>query len=188
MRESRRRNRQTGGDIRSFEELFDINHAEVVWLAEQILAKGSYLEAPIYIPEVAKSIAQFEILTSEGSERYYDIAKEGAGPQLKTTVTYKGSEMRPCMRFMAARDIFKHLVKSEHPLAAKFRQNPEEVLEIQANIFAGALLVPANLLRKEVEEINSSLDIVMQLALSSKLKHVFKTSLLPLESRHFLSS
>ena len=41
---------------------------------------------------------------------------------------------------------------------------PDEVLDVQANIFAGMLLIPGPLLRKEVEAIDSSLDIVVQLA------------------------
>ena len=42
--------------------------------------------------------------------------------------------------------------------------SPSEVMDIQANIFAGMLLVPGKLLRKEVEAIDSSLDLVLQLA------------------------
>ena len=72
--------------------------------------------------------------------------------------------MRPYVRFLAAKELFKHLVLSGNSLAKDFRNVPSEVLDIQANIFAGALLVPASLLKIEVERINSSLDIVMQLA------------------------
>jgi Zn-dependent peptidase ImmA (M78 family) len=72
--------------------------------------------------------------------------------------------MRPFVRFTIAKELFKHLVKSDHASCLKFKDSPAEVLDIQANIFAGMILVPAKLLRKEVETIDSSIDIVKQLA------------------------
>jgi Zn-dependent peptidase ImmA (M78 family) len=47
---------------------------------------------------------------------------------------------------------------------AHVRACPEEVLDIRANLFAGLLLVPGKMLRKEVEKIDTSHDIVHQLA------------------------
>ena len=72
--------------------------------------------------------------------------------------------MRPYVRFLLAKELYFYLCRSEQTIAAKLSGNPQEVLEIQANIFAGMLLIPAHILRKEVAKIDSSLDIVMQLA------------------------
>ena len=47
---------------------------------------------------------------------------------------------------------------------ASIRSCPEEVLDIRANIFAGLLLIPGKMLRKEVEKIDAAYDIVNQLA------------------------
>jgi Zn-dependent peptidase ImmA (M78 family) len=72
--------------------------------------------------------------------------------------------MRPFVRFVMAREIFKHLVASNHQIGAPFVGAPSDVLDIEANLFAGVLLVPGSLLRKEVDHIDSSIDIIKQLA------------------------
>lgn len=155
---------QGDDDIRSFEELFDINRPAVIKVAEQVLKAGKFTEAPIYIPEVFQLYASIEAESDPDLSEPYILRIEGEKPHIKTKIIYKGPEMRPYVRFVAAKELFKHLVRSENPVGASFKGVPDEVLDIQANIFAGALLVPAHLLRVEVEQINSSLDIVMQLA------------------------
>jgi Zn-dependent peptidase ImmA (M78 family) len=47
---------------------------------------------------------------------------------------------------------------------AHIRTCPDEVLDIRANLFAGLLLVPGKMLRKEVEKVDASHDIVTQLS------------------------
>lgn len=156
---------QGDDDIRSFEELFDINRPAIIQVAESVLGGGKFVEAPIYIPEVLQMYSAVELESSEdqGIEPYF-VKTEGQGPELKTKITFKGPEMRPYIRFLIAKDLFKHLARSHNRIAIEFKDVPDEVLDIQANIFAGCLLVPGSLLRIEVERINSSLDIVMQLA------------------------
>ena len=100
----------------------------------------------------------------ESLDKAVEVEKEGEGAELRTTVRYKGPEMRPYIRFLTAKELYKHLCRSEHPIAAQFKDAPEDVLEIQGNIFAGMLLVPGKFLKEEVEKIDSSLDIVMQLS------------------------
>ena len=156
---------QGSDDIRSFEELFDVNRPKVMKVAEAVLNAGSFTEAPIYIPEVLQLYSSIEIIAKDDENMEpYSVIREGEGADLTTKITFKGPEMRPYVRFLVAKDLFKHLAKSGNNIAIDFKDTPEEVLDIQANIFAGCLLVPANLLRSEVERINSSLDIVMQLA------------------------
>ena len=72
--------------------------------------------------------------------------------------------MRPYIRFLIAREIFFYLVNNKVGKAAMFADSATEVKEIQANIFAGMLLVPAKMLKNEVNAIDSSLDLVAQLA------------------------
>lgn len=72
--------------------------------------------------------------------------------------------MRPYLRFLVARELFKFLVQSGNAAVQGLRNCPEEILEIRANLFAGLLLVPGHLLRREVERVDTAMDIVTQLA------------------------
>lgn len=155
---------QHGTDHLSFEELFDVNREKVVAMAEAVLAKGSFSEAPIYMPEVYKLFPEVKLEAAEQSEAAVRVEVSGEGPTATTTIVYRGPEMRPYVRYLLARELFRYLCRARHPLAAAFVGSPSEVQEIQANIFAGALLVPGALLRREVEAINASIDIVQQLA------------------------
>ena len=65
---------------------------------------------------------------------------------------------------MLAKELYLHLCRTKNSILGRLADAPSEVLEIQANIFAGMLLIPGSLLRKEVEAIDSSKDIVLQLS------------------------
>lgn len=155
---------QTDGSLRSFEELFDIDRTAIGRLATTIIEAGTFKEAPIYIPEVYNLYPSITIQSNEAQEQPLIATSTGEGTTLQTKATFRGPEMRPYVRFLAAKELFKHLVRSKHPATTRFTNAPDEVLDIQANIFAGMLLIPGQLLRKEVESIDSSLDIVVQLA------------------------
>lgn len=155
---------QQDGDLKSFEELFDINRPEVVKIAEAVLEAGNFKEAPIYIPEVFQLFGNIKLESDPNVSKGIEVVREGEGQSLVTTVKYGSNEMRPYIRFLIAKELYRHLCRSENQLASTFSMVPDEVLDIQANIFAGVLLIPGKMLRTEVEKIDSSLDIVTQLA------------------------
>jgi Zn-dependent peptidase ImmA (M78 family) len=76
---------------------------------------------------------------------------------------FRETEMRPYIRFLLSKELFIFLCKSKHEFAKDFSNAPDEILDIQGNIFAGNLLIPANQIRKEVERLDCSLDIISQL-------------------------
>ena len=150
--------------LKSFEELFAIYRAGVVKAAEEVLATGNFSEAPIYIPEVFAIYPNIQLVSETDLPSPVVAVATSEGDVTRTTVKFRGPEMRPYVRFMLARELWKHLACTSHPIAAKFASAPAEVIDVQANIFAGVLLIPGKMLRKEVERIDSSLDIVLQLA------------------------
>jgi hypothetical protein len=134
---------------------------------EAIVAAGNFTEAPIYLPEVYQIQgvgAGIKLVSDESITEPVAVTTEGEGAAMTTTVRFRGPEMRPYVRFLLAKELFKHLSRTGHSACARFSASPTEVLDIQANIFAGMMLVPGKMLRKEVERIDSSLDIVLQLA------------------------
>ncbi len=155
---------QPDGGLKSFEELFDIDRTAVVKSAEAVLASGNFTEAPIYIPEIFQLYPGIKLTSDETITEPVIVEAQGAGENATTSVRFRGPEMRPYVRFLLAKDLFKHLVRTNSKITARFASSPSEVLDVQANIFAGLLLIPGKMLRKEVESIDSSIDIVLQLA------------------------
>ncbi len=149
----------------TFEELFDTNRPSVVKAAEAVLAMGSFTEAPIYIPEIFRLFPNITLESDDTITEPITVAIQNENqPDQVTAIKFKGPEMRPYVRFLAAKELFMHLWRTKNPIVSMFAENPKEVIDIQSNIFAGILLVPGNMLRKEVEKIDSSMDIVLQLA------------------------
>lgn len=155
---------QSEGNLRSFEELFDIDRPSVAKTALAVLQLGAFNEAPVYLPEVVQHFPNIRLVSDESVTEPVAITTEGEGDAKNTVIKYRGPEMRPFQRFLVAKELFKTQVAAKHPAFAHLSHHPAEVTEIQSNAFAGMLLIPGNLLRNEVERIDSSLDIVLQLA------------------------
>ena len=155
---------QSESNLKSFEELFDVDRASVVRCADAVLATGNFTEAPIYIPEVFQQYTSLKLVADETVTQPMIAEVSGEGENLTTTLRFRGPEMRPYVRFLMAKELFKHLTRIKSPVTARFASSPAEVLDIQANIFAGQLLIPGRMLRKEVESIDSSIDLILQLA------------------------
>ncbi|NRA66409.1 MAG: ImmA/IrrE family metallo-endopeptidase [Pseudobacteriovorax sp.] len=155
---------QEDSEIKSFEELFDINRPAVAAVANEILEMGNFSEAPIYIPEVFQLFPNINLISSSEVSTGIIVKKPESGGDEAVEIHYKGDEMRPYIRFLIAKELYKYLCEIGHSVAKAVSQSPKEVIEIQSNIFAGMLLIPAKVLRTEVEKIDSSIDIVSQLA------------------------
>ncbi len=144
----------------SFEDLFDLDRTGIVEAAAAVLKNGHFTEGPIYIPEVYQMFPGIRLVCDDSIGIPLQTVEEDG----ITTVRYQQQDMRAYIRFLLAKELFKILCRTASPLVAKFHESPEEILDIQANIFAGLLLVPAEILRKEVEAMDASLDIVSQMA------------------------
>lgn len=152
------------GSLSSFEELFDIDRQSILKAVNWTLETGYFREAPIYIPEVFKIFQNIAIVQQDQEKEIQTNETVSENGTHSVTVTYKTGEMKPYVRFLAAKALFKFLVSSGHECVSGISKGPNQLLDIQSNIFASMLLVPDRLLCQEVERIDSSLDIVDQLA------------------------
>jgi hypothetical protein len=148
----------------TFEELFDVDRPGVAKTVDAILAAGNFEEAPIYVPEICQIFPNFNVIADETIASPIEVKSEGEGADYRVMVRYNGSDMRPYIRFLVARELYKYLVASASQFLGQIRTCPDEVLDIRANLFAGLLLVPGKMLRKEVDKIDASHDIVHQLS------------------------
>jgi hypothetical protein len=155
---------QSSGQTSAFEDVFDIQRNAVMRLAEEIVRNGGFTEAPIYIPEILRMFPAIQLATRVEQEEPFTVRQEGEGRELKTVIISRESETRPYIRFIAAKTLFKHLVASQYEGTEAFASSPAEILDIQSNIFAGALLIPGEMLRREVDRIDTSFDLLRQLA------------------------
>lgn len=151
---------QRGDQQLSFEDLFDLDRESIARAVQAVMGMGQFTEAPVYIPEVFQMFPGLRLLCDDAINAPITMAHEDG----IVTIRYRQQDMRPFVRFLLAKELFKFLCQTAHPAVAAFSNSPEEILDIQGNVFAGMLLVPAAVLRKEVEKMNSSLDIVAQMA------------------------
>jgi len=151
------------GSSQTFEELFDVDRQSVAKAASAVLSMGNFTEAPIYLPEIVQLFNGLKLVADDNISEPTTVTVSADSAD-GVTISYRGPEMRPYQRFLVAKELFKYLVTSGHAIGERFRGNPQEVIDIQSNMFAGMLLIPGNLLRKEVEQIDSSMDLVLQLA------------------------
>ena len=152
------------GVPKSFEELFDLDRKNIAILVQTLLDMGNFKEAPIYIPEVYQLFPRLHLETSASIDEAFKTEMFGTGGDLKTTVRIKAAEMKPYTRFLAAKSLFKFLLESKNHLVSKFFDLPTDVHEVQANVFAGMLLIPSPLLAQEITRADCTFDLVQQLS------------------------
>lgn len=80
-------------------------------------------------------------------------------------VRYGNAELRPFIRFLLAKYLFVGILKTKSDqVASRLFDLPEELVEISSNVFAGLLLIPNKSLAEQVAIVDSSFDLVSQLA------------------------
>lgn len=155
---------QKYGPVSSFEELFNLNREAINKLADNIINTINFTEAPIYLPELCHIFSGVHMIEEPELTQHIAVEYQIHNDMMHVNIRYLAGQMRPHVRFLIAKELFLFLCKSKNELAKAFFNSPEELLEIQSNIFAASLLIPAKLLRKEAERIDCSLDVIQQLA------------------------
>jgi hypothetical protein len=175
-----------------FRDAFSVNEPAIDRLVEAVHQRLNFQEAPLYLPEVVAAYPELRLVatetpapapTKDGKETgtresatangraqpfpAVTVTRDGA----TTTVTYvAGAEVRPFMRYRIARAMAGHFLQALEPKADSVAATPgsseysQHVAEVQANLFAAKLLAPANLLRREMGQVNVAKDVVAQLA------------------------
>ena len=156
---------QTTSGMRSFEDLFDVNRPAVAELARQVLELGNFSEAPIFVQEIFSLFPNINLCADRTLVAPIQVDNSEV-PTKTCTIRYRDEEMRPYVRFLLVKELFKFLCSSEQRLTSNFVSNtptPQEVIDVRSNVFAGLLLIPDHMLRRAVNNLDSSLDVVNQL-------------------------
>lgn len=155
---------QGAGQMPAFETHFQKQRAYVVQLASSLIEEGGFSETPLYIPEIYRLVPNISAVNNIEQTDAVTIRHDDEGADLKTAVSFQAAEARPYTRFIASKALFKHLVHTGRVPAEMMSDTPGEIVDILANVFAGALLIPSKLLREEVRKLDMSFDMIRQLS------------------------
>ena len=143
-----------------FKSFFDVNEPKIDSLVKEIHEKINFSEAPLYLPEVVATYTDITLTPLEKTPEQNSVQTKSSDG--KTTIQYlAGSEIKPFMRYSIAKAMAAHFLDTELPEDTEFRSH---VLDVQSNMFAAKLLAPASLIRKEMQQVNVSKDVVSQLS------------------------
>lgn len=155
----------TGEDTSlTFEDIFDVDRTGVVRVVESIQKTLNFQEAPIYIPELCAAYPSVKIVTDDQLKEPFQAQIEVEAESEKLTFKVRSQEMQPFVRYALIREFFKHLVRTKNSVVSKLTVCPTEVIEIRANLFAANFLIPGTFLRKEIDRVDATKDIITQLS------------------------
>ncbi|MGE0174817.1 MAG: hypothetical protein AB7T49_18635 [Oligoflexales bacterium] len=145
-----------------FRTFFDLNETRINEIVKEIHQKINFNEAPLYLPEIAQGYAELELVPTATDESEIKVERR----QDKWEIFYPGQiKMRPYIRYHIGKCLAKYFLEKEGlQISNELGEYAERVHDIQTNLFAAKLLTPANLLRKELANVNPSKDIITQLA------------------------
>ncbi len=151
---------QKDGRTQSFEEIFQLHKKEISKTVERILQKMSNPETLTALPDLLSSFTNLTFIVDPKLAKPIQVTQEGTS----TVLSVQSLSMRPYVRFLAAKALFDFLCAQRDPILSAELGATEELREVQANIFAGMLLVPHSMLKKEVTQLNCATDFIPQLA------------------------
>ncbi|MCX6105796.1 MAG: ImmA/IrrE family metallo-endopeptidase [Proteobacteria bacterium] len=151
-----------------FKDASTINEAAVDQAVEAIHKRIGFSEAPLYLPEISAAFPELSLSPTEAepnsdNNKSQTITINHRGAQ--TQVIYRqGSELKPFMRFQIAKALASHFLPDLRSKTDKIPEFTAHLIDVQSNLFAAKLLAPANLIRKEIAQVNVARDVVTQLA------------------------
>lgn len=148
-----------------FRRYFDPAVDEIDTVVAEIHRKINLTEAPLYLPEVVAGYPDLRLVGDadyEKRNRALIGVKRGGGT---TTITYQaGMEVQPYMRYCIGKAMASHFLDISRFGNEDFAKYAPHALEVTGNLFASRLLVPVDLVRKELASVDVAKDIVTQLA------------------------
>ena len=150
--------------VDSFNHLLNLERPKIVKVVEDILSKGHFIAPPITISDIFRSFPTIHIENNPNTQAWKDTISETRGGELHFRIIFRESINKPYIRFAAIKELYKCLAKNNHKILDNFNTSPEEVLDIQSNLFSGLLLIPEKMLQTELDSVEYSTDITTQLA------------------------
>lgn len=152
------------GEGKSFEELFKINRSALSDLVDEVLEKTRPLSLPISVAKIYSLFGSASLELLEDPEADYKIEYRPGEGRKKNLKFSMPANQPSFMKFLALKELYRHLCLTKDPMIKEHFEFPEEVLEIESNLFAGLILVPELELKSSMRELDISQDLIKQLA------------------------
>lgn len=152
---------RSGTEQPKFDEVFGIDRETINKLVQVITSKLNTSTLPIDLAEAYNLYPNLKLVVDE------QVADTVTVNQVETTfeVRYGSHEPRPFIRFLLAKYLFVGILKTKcDQTVVRLFDLPDELVEISSNVFAGLLLIPNKSLADQVAAVDSSFDLVNQLA------------------------
>ena len=151
---------------KDFQEYFDPDSPVIDEAVKAIHERIKFCEAPLYLPEIVSAYPDLRLIPDE-SLSWDDPGKvvRTEKDQGKVAIYYtKGAEIRPYVRYRIAKAMCEYFIPSRELEIENADKYAEVAFDVISNVFASKLLIPSELLRKEMSSINLAKDVVTQLA------------------------
>jgi hypothetical protein len=150
-----------------FKAATTVNEASIDQAIDMIHQKINFKEAPLYIPELLHSYPTIRIVGEDDPERFPDLKNPVNCYKTESdlAISYpKKFENKPYIRYLIAKSLSTFFLNDipKSPRVSIEVQNHIE--DVTSNIFAAKLLIPAEMLRKELKIADLSKDIITQLS------------------------
>lgn len=150
-----------------FRRQFEVNEPEINQLVRSIHETIHFQEAPLYLPEIVAAFSDLNMRAADRSpEKNDEPISVIAGEAGKILIEYPiDVKMRPYIRYRIAKAMGGYFL-AKHGIvpSSENSEHAKYMSEVQTNLFAAKLLTPAYLIRKELNNLDASKDIVSQLA------------------------
>ena len=156
---------QRNGSPITFEELFNVNREKIIKAAGKVLRKVSSEDRKNFVQNIYGLFDSAEFKISNSPAVPQNTHYSATLPNKKALIfNVQSAHLPPYIKFTALKTLYEHLASIQHPILETHEHVPEELLDIQGNIFAGQLLIPDEQLREYIAKIDISLDLIKQCA------------------------
>lgn len=148
-----------------FKNAIELDETLIDRVVSDIHKKINFQEAPLYLPEIAATYTDIQLKSQAPSPELRETPVSSQKTEKGIAIAYQeGSESRPYIRFKIASAMAPYFLAEHQSARTTIGEASKALTEAQNNLFAAKLLTPANLIRKEIQQVNISKDIVTQLA------------------------
>jgi hypothetical protein len=130
-----------------------------------IHTKINFSEAPLYLPEIIANYPEISLrgIAMPSTDILHPVQSVREGNKLHLTYQ-EGGEMRHFVRFHLAKSMANYFLPAKSSQDSELKSYSEHTHEVESNIFAAKLLAPSHIIKKEMKQVNTSKDVVSQLA------------------------
>lgn len=135
-------------------------------IVSQIHQRINFAEPPLYLPEVAAFYPEISLQTfaaaANGQDQQAPLTVESSPSRIAIRYV-QGFESRPYVRYRIAKTIAPMFLAKREKIEGMDRYL-EHLADVESNLFASKLLIPADLVKKELAQMNPKKDIITQLS------------------------